>query len=373
MRAPPARFLVLLGASWVACDGRATPEMARDAGLEAAAPCASNAQCDDRIPCTRDLCVVGGTCEHLPDNTQCTAPQVCTPGLGCAAPGARRCARPADCDDGVACTRDTCLVDGTCRSTPQDDQCPSGQRCLATGCGTGAPPGSCRTAADCDDRLDCTEDACSASGQCVNVAQNARCGTGRVCRAGMGCVAERPCSSDADCDDRSRCNGVERCSELACVAGTPVSCDDGMACTLDTCVEGDAGMCAHAMDPSCMAMGVRSGLYDIAPRIDYMCRSLLGTPVVVVAVGQLQFSTVGGELTINGANCALVQRPAPTGRVFDARCVIAGSCPEEFRIQGNFVDDRTFNATLSLDFTGNCQALLTDCQPQRWTFRGTLR
>ncbi|MFO0630629.1 MAG: hypothetical protein U0325_34065 [Polyangiales bacterium] len=125
-------------------------------------------------------------------------------------PGARRqVAAWLISDDGVACTRDTCLVDGTCRNAPQDSECPSGQTCRATGCGTGTTtPGTCRMASDCDDRLECTEDTCNAAGQCINVAQNARCGAGRVCRAGMGCVAERSCSSDRDCDDGLRCNGA---------------------------------------------------------------------------------------------------------------------------------------------------------------------
>lgn len=370
----PARFpFVFLCILATSCGGDQTPRFGTsDAG--SSGMCTSNAQCDDRIPCTRDVCVVGGVCEHLADNSMCTSPQVCSVGVGCAAPGARRCMRTADCDDNVSCTRDTCLVDGTCRNAPQDDQCPSGQRCLATGCGTGGTTsGRCASAADCDDRLDCTEDACNAMGQCINVAQNARCGAGRVCRAGMGCIAERSCSSDRDCDDGLRCNGVERCSELACAAGTPVNCDDGMACTIDTCVEGDAGMCSHAMAPSCASMGVRSGYFDIAPALNYACQSLLGTPVVEVNVRGFQFSTTGGVLTITGANCALEQRPGPTGRAFDAACTIQGTCPEIFRLQGNFTDDSHFNGVLSLTFPGNCQAFLTNCQPQQWVVRGTLR
>jgi hypothetical protein len=43
------------------------------------------------------------------------------------------------------------------------------------------------------------------------------------------------CTSDADCDDGSVCNGVETCSGSACINGTPLSCDDGSACTTDGC------------------------------------------------------------------------------------------------------------------------------------------
>ena len=318
--------------------------------------------------------MVGGVCEHLADNSMCVAPQVCTVGVGCAAPGARRCTRTSDCEDNIPCTRDTCLVDGVCRNAPQDEMCPSGQRCLATGCGTGmSTPGACRMASDCDDRFDCTEDTCSASGQCINVAQNARCGAGRVCRAGMGCVAERSCSSDADCDDHLRCNGVERCSELACSAGTPVNCDDGMACTVDTCVEGDAGMCAHAMDPSCMSMSVRSGLYSVSPPIEYACTSVLGTTVVNLRIMQVQFSYVGGSLTINGVPCEMGMRgPVPTGRAFSAECTYPGDCNEIFRVEGNFIDDRRFNAIFSVRFSGPTCGL-TNCTEQRRMIAGELQ
>ena len=46
------------------------------------------------------------------------------------------------------------------------------------------------------------------------------------------------CEADPDCDDGLYCNGVEDCVSGSCVAGTPVSCDDGVACTDDACNEG---------------------------------------------------------------------------------------------------------------------------------------
>lgn len=332
--------------------------------------CASNAQCDDRISCTRDVCVVGGVCEHITDNTMCTAPQVCTAGVGCAAPGARRCARTADCEDNVPCTRDTCLVDGTCRNAPQDEMCPSGQRCLTTGCGTGTTSGRCSTPADCNDNLDCTEDTCNASGQCINVAQNARCGSGRVCRAGMGCIAERSCSSDRDCDDGLRCNGVERCSELACSAGTPINCDDSMACTIDACVEGDAGMCSHTMDPTCMSASGRSGLYRLTPSIQYNCPGFLD-----LHLEDVQFSRAGGRLTVTGGP-APMSGPAPTGMAFSVEGMrgMGFDCIELYRLEGNFTDESNFVATLSFSYPPALRALCAAfCAEQRWMVSGRLR
>ncbi|MCB9519265.1 MAG: putative metal-binding motif-containing protein [Myxococcales bacterium] len=56
------------------------------------------------------------------------------------------------------------------------------------------------------------------------------------------------CAGDAECDDGLFCNGVERCVAGACEAGTPVDCDDGIACTVDTCSEDDAECQSAAPD-----------------------------------------------------------------------------------------------------------------------------
>lgn len=51
-----------------------------------------------------------------------------------------------------------------------------------------------------------------------------------------------PCGADADCDDGNLCNGSERCEpnaanadERGCVPGEALACDDGIACTVDSC------------------------------------------------------------------------------------------------------------------------------------------
>ncbi|HJL33802.1 MAG TPA: hypothetical protein RMI62_32220, partial [Polyangiaceae bacterium LLY-WYZ-15_(1-7)] len=54
-----------------------------------------------------------------------------------------------------------------------------------------------------------------------------------------GTVDGGSCTSAADCDDGLFCNGAEACIAGACVAGAPPSCDDGVACTLDECLEGE--------------------------------------------------------------------------------------------------------------------------------------
>ena len=52
------------------------------------------------------------------------------------------------------------------------------------------------------------------------------------------------CTTDAECDDNVFCNGAETCQGGACLAGTPPSCNDGFACTADSCNQ-TADACDH--------------------------------------------------------------------------------------------------------------------------------
>jgi FtsP/CotA-like multicopper oxidase with cupredoxin domain len=55
------------------------------------------------------------------------------------------------------------------------------------------------------------------------------------------------CVSDGDCGDGDVCNGVETCVGEECLADDPLDCDDGNACTIDSC---DAALgCVHT--PTC--------------------------------------------------------------------------------------------------------------------------
>src|SRR5262249_40500533 len=48
-------------------------------------------------------------------------------------------------------------------------------------------------------------------------------------------VAAPQCLSDRQCHHPNPCNGVETCRSGACVAGTPLNCDDANPCTADAC------------------------------------------------------------------------------------------------------------------------------------------
>ena len=53
------------------------------------------------------------------------------------------------------------------------------------------------------------------------------------------------CLNNSDCDDHVFCNGAETCLNGVCQPGTP-PCDDGIACTTDTCDEGHGFVHSHA-------------------------------------------------------------------------------------------------------------------------------
>lgn len=55
------------------------------------------------------------------------------------------------------------------------------------------------------------------------------------------------CTTADDCDNGSLCDGIERCNAGVCEPGTPRPCDDGIACTVDTCVE-QTGDCQFVPD-----------------------------------------------------------------------------------------------------------------------------
>ena len=107
------------------------------------------------------------------------------------------------CGTGGGCTSDAQCNDG--------DFCNGVETCnLGTGqCVAGTPP-------NCDDGVSCTVDSCNeATDSCDNT------------------------PTDSLCDDGVFCDGAEVCNAVSdCQEGTPVNCDDGVSCTVDSCNEG---------------------------------------------------------------------------------------------------------------------------------------
>lgn len=129
------------------------------------------------------------------------------------------CVSSADCLAGETCSSGRCEPPA-CRV---DGDCPAGDRCRASECFT----------------PECTVDS--------------DCARGGTCADG---ICGPACSADLDCGDERACNGLEQCRDGECIEGTPVSCDDEIACTLDSCVE-STGLCEHQpVDAVCGAGSV---------------------------------------------------------------------------------------------------------------------
>ncbi|MCP4601395.1 MAG: hypothetical protein GY847_12870 [Proteobacteria bacterium] len=63
--------------------------------------------------------------------------------------------------------------------------------------------------------------------------------------------ADPICEVSLDCDDELYCNGAENCVDEACVPGSAPNCDDGVTCTNDSCNEGTDSCDNVADDASC--------------------------------------------------------------------------------------------------------------------------
>jgi cysteine-rich repeat protein len=175
-----------------------------------------------------------------------------------------------ECDDGNAVACDGCSADCRIEScgngTPEcAEQCDDfntdpcdgcNPSCRVERCGNGVPD----CGEECDDGNQVNGDGCDEN--CTRT----RCGNGIVtppeqcddgnladgdtcdtaCRRRVPCDAGTciPCTTDVDCDSRGRCAG-QQCVAGGCTAVTPLTCDDGVAATRDSCVVDAGGGGAH--------------------------------------------------------------------------------------------------------------------------------
>jgi len=89
-----------------------------------------------------------------------------------------------------------------------------------------------------------TEYFCNGVEKCMGTPGRCTAGAPRSCNDNVACAIDR-CDTakdmcvftrgDTSCDDTDMCNGVEACTASGCAPGTPLLCDDGVACTLDIC------------------------------------------------------------------------------------------------------------------------------------------
>jgi hypothetical protein len=195
--------------------------------------------CNDNNPCTDDSCDPKAGCQFLPNTAQCSDGNACTVGDACQN-GQCVVTGMANCDDGLVCN-------GSEKCDP------------AKGCVPGTPP-------TLTDNIACTFDYCDeAAGGVVHAPQDAACADNKFCNGVETCVADMGCApgiqvpvddnvkctvdacdEDADkvthtpvdqaCGNQDVCDGIETCNALSgCQNGTPLTCNDNVACTSDSC------------------------------------------------------------------------------------------------------------------------------------------
>jgi hypothetical protein len=181
--------------------------------------------CDDKNPCTADLCdaSTGFRCVHrfFADGTSCADGNACNGDEVCRA-GSCRPGKAPVCQDGNPCTANICDPRRGCVFVPRTD----GTSCPVSGnCGAG---GTCKAGAcqartpNCDDHNPCTADSCTGGSTCKHT----------------------PLPVGTTCSDGNFCNGAEVCNAQAqCKAKSRPDCDDHNPCTIDSCLV--TGGCGH--------------------------------------------------------------------------------------------------------------------------------
>lgn len=223
--------------------------------------------CDDGNVDDGDCCsstctfeASGSACGDQEDN-ECTHPNTCN---GAGVCQANHEAEATACgDDGIECTLDQCDDAGACIHPNR----PAGFACgdaTDTDCNN---PDTCNASGQCvnnkeaagtactSDANECTDDTCTAGGDCAHTNNTASCDDGSYCNGADTCAggscgvhAGNPCPG-ADGDG----NCSETCDEDSdsCTAPDPngTACDDGSYCNgTETC---QAGVCAGSTGNPC--------------------------------------------------------------------------------------------------------------------------
>ena len=234
-------------------------------GKKRALECQTADDCDaselgvcDTVSCEENHCVPG----RKPDGNRCDDEDPLT--------------REDSCLDGICSgMQKSCEEDlGPCLKAVHD---PETDECTVEPVEDGAP---------CDDKDACSQvDACQA-GECVG-AEVKTCEATDDCHVAGKCDSETgECSVEqaedgAPCDDAQACTSNDACTDGVC-GGEAVVCDDGLACSVDSCDEksgacaADKSQCACLSNEDCQDGNACNGA-EICDPIEKLCK--LGSPV----------------------------------------------------------------------------------------------
>lgn len=211
-------------------------------------------QCDDKNPCTNDVCDPKQGCTYTNNTVPCDDKNACTDFDICGSGACKGTPKvPAtDCADGNDCTDDTCDPATGCVHTnntaPCDDgnKCTNADKCAAGKCVGGASICACQKDSDCAGQEDgnfcngtliCSNNKCAINPASVivcNASGDNAC-TKNTCTPLTGKCAMVSQNEAGPCSDSSVCTQGDICKAGACIPGAQVNCDDGNLCSNDSC------------------------------------------------------------------------------------------------------------------------------------------
>ena len=216
--------------------------------------------CDDGNICTTDGCGPALGCLYTHNSLPCDDGNACTTGENCST-GSCQGSMPLNCNDGNPCTDDSCHPLEGCQHTANEAPCTDGDVCT-TGDVCHAQVCTGQGLLACDDANPCTADSCDALQGCLHASVDGECDDGNACTpldacaggfcAGTGlldCNDQDPCTNDwcdpasgcvhkfssAPCSDDNVCTTGDICAGGECLGTGTLGCDDGNACTDDSC------------------------------------------------------------------------------------------------------------------------------------------
>ncbi|MBX7194115.1 MAG: hypothetical protein K1X94_18825 [Sandaracinaceae bacterium] len=326
--------------------------------------CTTAAECDDGFACTVDNCGVDMRCAYTPIDAVCTgAGEHCVVGVGCST--MQTCTTSAQCDDGFDCTVDACGAGNVCThmgvnalcTDPMMPTCEVGRGCVSGGT-------RCTSSADCNDSVACTVDTCTPAATCQNMPLDSLCdaAAGERCTS-SGCFAPMTCTTEEECQDGNFCNGRERClPELGCQPATMAPrCDDGMACTVDTCEP--ATGCVYTCDsanPSCTCMGDIdcTGRFMLSERLFNQCiDDGSGGYQVDYDIGLVDIAIVAGQTLVtpvapDHAHFGTLSDASASCPSVTATASVSGGTTERYTLTVTFSDSDHFSGTFNANLGG---------------------
>ncbi|MSP91221.1 MAG: hypothetical protein EXR79_05400 [Myxococcales bacterium] len=265
--------------------------------------------CDDKNVCTTDSCDKAKGCVLAPDSTA-----VCDDGNGCTTADACKGGKcqggaPKNCGSGGVCTTGVCNpVGGACgvAAKAEGTACDDGNKCTTgDGCATGACAGG---GGSCNDNNACTDDACDPGAGCANKPNKATCSDGNACTDADKCATGKCTGTAKDvavaCDDKKDCTANACDAKLGCTNPPKTgACEDGNPCTTaDACDQGackaGANTCTCANSADCTAKD--DG--DLCNGT-LVCDTALTTPVCVPDAKSVVVCTTTGDGPCEVSSC----------------------------------------------------------------------